>query len=104
MEKLEGRLEEPKSNKGKRDKRLKLSLTKPSFLLTLGRVHIRWENRQRLCYLLEGLVKKDNWGEASGVLSLLLNGTSNIGLRETNCSANTTAIDGMESSCMLEGT
>ncbi|PPD67740.1 hypothetical protein GOBAR_DD35384 [Gossypium barbadense] len=103
MKKLEGSLEEPKSNKRKLDKRLKLSLTKPSFLLTLGRVHIGWENRQRLCYLLEGLVKRHNWGEASGVLSLLLNGTSNIGLRETNCFANTTLMDGMESSCMLKG-
>lgn len=75
MKKLEGRLE-PKSNKRKLDKRLKLSLTKPSYLLTLRYVHIRWENRQRLCYLLERLVKRHNWAEASGVLSLLLKGTS----------------------------
>ncbi|KAE8732147.1 S-locus lectin protein kinase family protein [Hibiscus syriacus] len=77
MEKLEASSEEPKPCKRKLDKRLKLSLAKPSFLLTLGRVHIRWENRQRMCYLLEKLVKKHNWAEASGVLSLLLKGTSN---------------------------
>ncbi|KAE8688457.1 S-locus lectin protein kinase family protein [Hibiscus syriacus] len=34
-------------------------------------------NRKRLCYLLDKLVKKHDWGEASGVLSLLLRGTSN---------------------------
>ena len=77
MEKLEASSEEPKTHKRKLDKRLILSLTKPSFLLTLGRVHIRYENRQRLCYLLEKLVKQHNWAEASGVLSLLLKGTSN---------------------------
>ncbi|KAG4204256.1 hypothetical protein ERO13_A04G036900v2 [Gossypium hirsutum] len=76
MKKLTGRLEEPKRNKRKLDKRLKLSLTKPSYLLTLKYAHIRWENRQRLCYLLERLVKKHNWAEASGVLRLLLKGTS----------------------------
>ncbi|TYH74477.1 hypothetical protein ES332_D05G401800v1 [Gossypium tomentosum] len=76
MKKLEGRLEEPKRNKRKLDKRLILSLTKPSHLLTLKYAHIRWENRQRLCYLLERLVKKQNWAEASGVLSLLFKGTS----------------------------
>ncbi|XVE50154.1 hypothetical protein DITRI_Ditri01bG0139200 [Diplodiscus trichospermus] len=74
-------LEEPKSYKRKPEKRVRLSLTKPSFLLTLGRVHIRWENRKRLCYLLEKLVNQHNWAEASGVLSLLLKGTS------SDCSA-----------------
>ncbi|KAK8579248.1 hypothetical protein V6N12_069577 [Hibiscus sabdariffa] len=84
MEKLEASSEKPKTRKRKLEKRLKLSLTKPSFLLTLGRVHIRLENRQRLCYLLEKLVKKHNWAEASGVLSLLLKGTSNDGSADLN--------------------
>ncbi|XP_022734868.1 uncharacterized protein LOC111288303 isoform X2 [Durio zibethinus] len=77
MEKLGASSEKPKTHKRKLDKRVILSLTKPSFLLTLGRVHIRWENRQKLCYLLEKLVKQHNWAEASGILSLLLKGTSN---------------------------
>ncbi|XVF04297.1 hypothetical protein REPUB_Repub05bG0070300 [Reevesia pubescens] len=81
MEKLEPSLKKPKTHKRKLDKRVILSLTKPSYLLQLGRVHIRWENRQRLCYLLDKLVKKHNLAEASGVLSLLLKGTS------SDCSA-----------------
>ncbi|KAK6229355.1 hypothetical protein SCA6_018306 [Theobroma cacao] len=76
MEKFKASLEEPKTYKRKLDKRMILSLTRPSYLLNLGGLHIRWENRQRLCYLLEKLVKQHNWAEASGVLSLLLKGTS----------------------------
>ncbi|OMO74853.1 hypothetical protein CCACVL1_16424 [Corchorus capsularis] len=76
MENYEASLREPKTLKRKFDKRLILPLTKPSYLLRVGRLHIRWENRQRLCHLLEKLVDQHNWAEASGILSLLLKGTS----------------------------
>ena len=57
-------------------KRIKLSLTKPSTLLVLapkiGSKVVRWENRVRLSHLLRKLVKRRNWVEVGGVLSMLL--------------------------------
>ncbi|KAL5853904.1 hypothetical protein ACOSQ3_009022 [Xanthoceras sorbifolium] len=62
----------------KRYKRIMLSLMKPSYLLRLGldSKNIRFENRKRLQYLLHKLVRRRNWADASGVLSVLLKGTS----------------------------
>ncbi|KAK0599231.1 hypothetical protein LWI29_003455 [Acer saccharum] len=62
----------------KRYKNVILSLMKPSYLLRLGRgsKNIRFENRKRLRYLLRKLVRQHNWADASGVLSVLLKGTS----------------------------
>lgn len=59
-------------------KRFILSLTKPSHLLIYGPGSKipRWENRNRLRYLLRKLVRQHNWVDASGVLSVLLKGTS----------------------------
>ncbi|XP_059661469.1 uncharacterized protein LOC132307663 [Cornus florida] len=57
-------------------KRIILSITKPSY--TLQRLPIRslrFENRCRLRRLLHRLVRRHNWKEASGVLSMLLKGT-----------------------------
>ncbi|XVF78683.1 hypothetical protein PTKIN_Ptkin14bG0155200 [Pterospermum kingtungense] len=96
MEIIEAISETPKAHKRKLDKRLILSLTKPSYLLSLGRVHIRWENRQRLCYLLEKLVAKHKWAEASGVLTILLKGTSN------DCSADLNRLKYTESVKLLK--
>ncbi|KAK4563662.1 hypothetical protein RGQ29_005990 [Quercus rubra] len=57
-------------------KRIKLYLTKPSTLLVLapkiGSKVVRWENRVRLSHLLRKLVKRRNWVEVGGVLSMLL--------------------------------
>ncbi|KAJ0700863.1 putative TATA box-binding protein-associated factor RNA polymerase I subunit A [Helianthus annuus] len=56
-----------------------LSVTKPSYTLKrgLGRElrSLRSEHRNRLRYLLRQLVRRQNWDEACGVLSLLLKGT-----------------------------
>ncbi|KAL4589043.1 hypothetical protein LXL04_001945 [Taraxacum kok-saghyz] len=56
-----------------------LSVTKPSYILKkgLGREirSLRLEHRNRLRYLLRQLIRRQNWDEASGVLSLLLKGT-----------------------------
>ncbi|KAI9184755.1 hypothetical protein LWI28_000794 [Acer negundo] len=59
-------------------KKVILSLMKPSYLLRLGlgSKNVRFENRKRLRYLLRKLVRQRNWAEASGVLSVLLKGTS----------------------------
>ncbi|KAH7543985.1 hypothetical protein JRO89_XS15G0077000 [Xanthoceras sorbifolium] len=59
-------------------KKIILSLMKPSYLLRLGlgSKNIRSENRKRLHYLLHKLVRQRNWADASGVLSVLLKGTS----------------------------
>ncbi|XP_071689083.1 uncharacterized protein [Rutidosis leptorrhynchoides] len=56
-----------------------LSVTKPSYTLKGGigsdLRSIRCEHRNRLRYLLRQLVRRQNWSEASGVLSVLLKGT-----------------------------
>ncbi|KAF5727956.1 hypothetical protein HS088_TW21G00096 [Tripterygium wilfordii] len=57
-------------------KRTVRSLTKPSYLLGVGSTNLRWETRGRLHRLLCKLVGQHNWEEASGVLSMLLKGTS----------------------------
>ncbi|KDP36263.1 hypothetical protein JCGZ_09828 [Jatropha curcas] len=65
-------------------KRAILALTKPSYLLGLGINSVRPENRQRLCHLLQKLVRQHNWREASGVLSLLLKATCKDSCPSTN--------------------
>ncbi|KAK3198382.1 hypothetical protein Dsin_021797 [Dipteronia sinensis] len=59
-------------------KKVILSLMKPSYLLRIGRgsKNIRFENRLKLRYLLRKLVRQRNWADVSGVLSVLLKGTS----------------------------
>ncbi|KAI7750406.1 hypothetical protein M8C21_013423 [Ambrosia artemisiifolia] len=56
-----------------------LSVTKPSYTLKrgIGRElrSLRSEHRNRLRYILRQLVRRQNWDEACGVLSLLLKGT-----------------------------
>ncbi|KAF3440579.1 hypothetical protein FNV43_RR18863 [Rhamnella rubrinervis] len=56
-------------------KRVVLSLTKPSYVLGLGSKTVRAENRVRLGHLLRRLMRRHNWTEASGVLSVFLKGT-----------------------------
>lgn len=56
-------------------KRIMLSLTKPSYVLGLGSDNVRSEARLRLRNLLIKLINRQNWVEASGVLSVLLKGT-----------------------------
>lgn len=67
-----------------------LSVTKPSYTLKRGIGRdlrsLRWENRNRLRYLLRQLIRRQNWDEASGVLSVLLKGTH----RENSLSTNRT--------------
>jgi hypothetical protein len=59
--------------------RIILSLTKPSSVLGLGpktgSKNVRWENRVRLCHLLRKLLRRQNWIELGGVLSMFLKGT-----------------------------
>ncbi|KAL6976125.1 hypothetical protein U1Q18_024916 [Sarracenia purpurea var. burkii] len=77
---------ETKSNRKARDargslpqsrkwKRIVLSLTRPSYTLTTGSENVRVKNRAGLRRLLSRLVRRHNWEEASGVLSVLLKGT-----------------------------
>ncbi|XP_047334719.1 uncharacterized protein LOC124938342 [Impatiens glandulifera] len=61
--------------KFRRIKRILLSITKPSYTLRLGGENVRAEHRNRLQYLLCMLVRRHNWEEASGVLSVLLKAT-----------------------------
>lgn len=56
-------------------KRIELALTTPSYLLCRGSKQLRTENRQKLSFLLRRLVQRQNWAEASGVLSVLLKAT-----------------------------
>lgn len=66
------------NNDGRRTtlmKRIKLSLTKPSFVLGLAPKMVRAENRITLRNALHKLMRQQNWVEASGVLSMLLQGT-----------------------------
>lgn len=72
----------PPSNN--RLKGIMLSATRPSYTLKRGIgksrsefENLRWGNRSRLRYLMCQLVRQHNWDEASGVLSVLLKGTSN---------------------------
>ncbi|PSR95708.1 Xaa-Pro dipeptidyl-peptidase [Actinidia chinensis var. chinensis] len=58
-------------------KRILLSLTKPSYTLVTGSENVRVKNRARLRRILSRLVRRHNWEEASGVLSVLLKGTGN---------------------------
>lgn len=57
------------------NKRIILSMTKPSYVLGLAPNNVRAENRGRLLRLLGQLVRQHNWSEASGVLSTVLKGT-----------------------------
>ncbi|KAI3803505.1 hypothetical protein L1987_31657 [Smallanthus sonchifolius] len=67
------------SSKKRNIKGIMLSVTKPSYTLKQGIGRdlrsLRWEHRNRLRYLLRQLVRRQNWDEACGVLSLLLKGT-----------------------------
>lgn len=56
--------------------RILLSLSKPSFVRRVCHGKLRHGVRCRLKYLLSKLVQRHNWEEASGVLSILLKGTS----------------------------
>ncbi|KAJ9537937.1 hypothetical protein OSB04_030670 [Centaurea solstitialis] len=73
----------------KRDiKGIVLSVTKPSYTLKRGIGRdlrsLRCEHRNRLRYLLRQLVRRQNWDEASGVLSVLLKGTHKENSLSTN--------------------
>ncbi|XP_023771320.1 uncharacterized protein LOC111919979 isoform X1 [Lactuca sativa] len=79
------------ASSGKRNiKRIILSVTKPSYTLKRGSGRdmrsLRWEHRNKLRYLLRQLIRRQNWDEASGVLSVLLKGTH----RENSLSTNRT--------------
>nr|XP_043632851.1 uncharacterized protein LOC122604028 isoform X2 [Erigeron canadensis] len=69
------------NNSQQNDRNIKgimLSITKPSYTLkNTGRNvrSLRCQHRSRLRYLLQQLVRRQNWSEASGVLSLLLKAT-----------------------------
>lgn len=68
------------SSKKKNTKRIMLSVTKPSYTLKRGITghdlrSLRSEHRNRLRYILRQLIRRQNWNEAAGVLSLLLKGT-----------------------------
>lgn len=59
-----------------------LSSTKPSYSLQRGRgtsntefESLRWLNRNRLSCIMRKLMRRRNWDEVSGVLSVILNGT-----------------------------
>ncbi|KAL7249633.1 hypothetical protein ACSBR1_011759 [Camellia fascicularis] len=58
-------------------KRILLSVTKPSYTLAIGSEKVRVKNLARLRRILSKLVRRHNWEEASGVLSVLLKGTGN---------------------------
>ncbi|KAK9078219.1 hypothetical protein SSX86_002276 [Deinandra increscens subsp. villosa] len=76
------------SSKKRNVKGILLSVTKPSYTLKRGigpdLRSLRSEHRNRLRYLLRQLIRRQNWDEASGVLSLLLKGTHRDNSFSTN--------------------
>lgn len=65
------------SARKKKEMRIRLSLTRPSYVLRLCPKPLRTEHRRRLQYLLRRLVNQHDWVSASGVLSVYLKGTVN---------------------------
>ncbi|KAL8528561.1 hypothetical protein ACS0TY_006110 [Phlomoides rotata] len=72
----------PSSSREKKIKGTMLALKKPSYCLRKGIGVARWggeslrfQHRQRLFRMLHQLTRQHNWPEASGVLSVLLQGT-----------------------------
>lgn len=65
------------SARKKKEMRIRLSLTRPSYVLRLCPKPLRTEHRRRLQYLLRRLVNQQDWVAASGVLSVYLKGTVN---------------------------
>lgn len=70
------------SPENRKIKRALLAINKPSYCLKrgTGSLHcggesLRHQHRERLFRLLSKLIRRHNWVEASGVLSLLLQGT-----------------------------
>lgn len=63
------------SERKKKEMRIRLSLTKPSYVLGLCSKPFRSEHRRRLQYLLRRLVNQQDWVGASGVISVYLKGT-----------------------------
>uniref|UniRef100_A0A3Q7XHK2 Uncharacterized protein LOC101507338 n=2 Tax=Cicer arietinum TaxID=3827 RepID=A0A3Q7XHK2_CICAR len=61
----------------KKEMRIRLSLTRPSYVLGLSPKPLRSEHRRRLRYLLRRFVNQHDWVGASGVLSVYLKGTVN---------------------------
>jgi len=65
------------SARKKKEMRIRLSLTRPSYVLRLCPKPLRTEHRRKLQYLLRRLVNQHDWVSASGVLSVYLKGTVN---------------------------
>jgi hypothetical protein len=65
------------SARKKKEMRIRLSLTRPSYILGLCTKPLRSEHRRRLHYLLRKLVNQHDWVGASGVMSVYLKGTVN---------------------------
>ncbi|WJX68513.1 hypothetical protein P8452_52873 [Trifolium repens] len=65
------------SARKKKEMRIRLSLTRPSYVLGLCTKPLRSEHRRRLHYLLRKLVNQHDWVGASGVMSVYLKGTVN---------------------------
>ncbi|XP_045801286.1 uncharacterized protein LOC123895116 [Trifolium pratense] len=63
------------SARKKKEMRIRLSLTRPSYVLGLCTKPLRSEHRKRLHYLLRKLVNQHDWVGASGVMSVYLKGT-----------------------------
>ncbi|CAI8593190.1 unnamed protein product [Vicia faba] len=63
------------SARKKKEMRIRLSLTKPSYVLRLCPEPFRSEHRRRLQYLLRRLVNQQDWVGASGVISVYMKGT-----------------------------
>ncbi|CAK8535048.1 unnamed protein product [Lathyrus sativus] len=63
------------SERKKKEMRIRLLLTKPSYALGLCPKPFRSEHRRRLQYLLRRLVNQQDWVGACGVLSVYLKGT-----------------------------
>ncbi|XP_058779567.1 uncharacterized protein LOC131653446 [Vicia villosa] len=72
------------SARKKKEMRIRLSLTKPSYVLGLSPEPLRSEHRRRLQYLLRKLVNQQDWVGASGVISVYLKGT----LKDSSISKN----------------
>lgn len=70
------------SSKARKIKGTMLAINKPSYCLKkgigslqCGGESLRFQHRKRLSRLLNQLIRRHNWAEASGVLSVLLQGT-----------------------------
>ncbi|KAM7250396.1 hypothetical protein ACFE04_022279 [Oxalis oulophora] len=74
--KLKAMLDDESKKKLLYNNRILLCISKPSYVLGIGAHNVRFENYHKLHFLLRKFIRLHNWGQASGVLSVLLQATT----------------------------